>query len=94
MKKLKTASQILDKKYGEIGTESRDQFTEEAYTYYLSVILKDRRKELKLTQEDVAQKVGKKRPYISRVENGEDVRISNFVQIARVLGLNFELKPI
>ena len=94
MKKLKTASQILDKKYGKMGTSSRDEFTEEAYAYYLSVILKDRRKELKLTQEDVAQKVGKKRPYISRVENGEDVRISNFVQIARVLGLNFELKPI
>jgi DNA-binding XRE family transcriptional regulator len=94
MKKLKTASQILDKKYGKIGTESREKFTEEAYAFYLSVILKDRRKELKLTQEDVAQKVGKKRPYISRVENGEDVRISNFVQIARVLGLNFELKPI
>jgi DNA-binding XRE family transcriptional regulator len=93
MKKLKTARQILDKKYGEIGTKSREDFTEEAYAFYLSEILKSRRKELKMTQEDVAQKVGKKRPYISRVENGEDVRISNFVQIARVLGLNLELKP-
>jgi len=93
MKKLKTARQILDKKYGEIGTKSREDFTEEAYVFYLSEILKSRRKELKMTQEDVAQKVGKKRPYISRVENGEDVRISNFVQIARVLGLNLELKP-
>lgn len=93
MKKLKTANQILDKKYGKIGSESRGKFTEKAYAFYLSEILKERRKELKMTQEDVAQKVGKKRPYISRVENGEDVRISNFVQIARVLGLNFELKP-
>ncbi len=93
MKKLKTANQILDKKYGKIGSKSRAKFSNKAYAFYLSEILKERRKELKLTQEDVAQKVGKKRPYISRVENGEDVRISNFVQIARVLGLNFELKP-
>lgn len=93
MKKLKTANEILDKKYGKSGTTKRKKFTEKAYAYYLSEILKERRKELKMTQEDVAQKVGKKRPYISRVENGEDVRISNFVQIARVLGLNFELRP-
>ena len=45
------------------------------------------------SQEELAIKVGKKRPYISRVENGEDLRISNFIQIANVLGLNFELKP-
>ncbi len=93
MKKLKTANEILDKKYGKIGSNSRAKFTEEAYAYYLSEVLKNRRKELKLTQEELAQKVGKKRPYISRVENGEDVRISNFIQIARVLGLNFELRP-
>lgn len=60
----------------------------------LSEILKQRRKELKMTQEELAAKLGKKRPYISRVENGEDVRISNFVQIARVLGLGFDLRPI
>jgi len=41
----------------------------------------------------LAKKVGKKRPYISRVENGEDVRISNFVQIALALNLNFDLQP-
>jgi transcriptional regulator with XRE-family HTH domain len=48
--------------------------------------------QLKWSQEELAIKVGKKRPYISRVENGEDLRISNFIQIANVLGLNFELK--
>ena len=47
MSKLKTASQILDKKYGKVGTERRTKFTEEAYTYYFSEILKSRRKELK-----------------------------------------------
>jgi len=94
IKKLKTAKQLLDNEFGKQGTESRKKFKEEAYSYYLSEILKSRRLELKLSQEELAQKVGKKRPYISRVENGEDVRISNFVQIALALNLNFDLQPI
>ena len=94
IKKLKTAKQLLENEFGKTGTESRKKFKEEAYSYYLSEILKSRRLELKLSQEDLAKKVGKKRPYISRVENGEDVRISNFVQIAMALNLNFDLQPI
>ena len=94
MSKLLTAKEYLSKEIGKEGSKARETFNEKAYSYYLSEILKSRRKELKWTQEELAQKVGKKRPYISRVENGEDVRISNFVQIANVLGLNFELKPI
>jgi len=35
-----------------------------------------------MSQEDLAEKVGKKRPYISRVENGEDIRLSNFALLA------------
>jgi len=93
MSRLKSANKILDKKFGKTGSKKREKFREEAYAFYLSEILKDRRKQLKLSQEDVAKKVGKKRPYISRVENGEDVRISNFVQIANALGLSFDLKP-
>ena len=88
------ASKYLDKKYGKKGTKTREDFTEKAYAYYLSEILKSRRKELELSQEDVAKLVGKKRPYISRVENGEDVRISNFMQIANALKLNLELVPV
>jgi len=94
LKKLKTAKQLLDKEFGKDGTVSRKVFKEKAYSFYLSEILKSRRLELKLSQEQLAKKVGKKRPYISRVENGEDVRISNFVQIAMALDLNFDLRPV
>ena len=94
LKKLTTAKQLLEKEFGKEGSETRKTFKEEAYSYYLSEILKSRRLELKLSQEELAIKVGKKRPYISRVENGEDVRISNFVKIAMALNLNFDLQPI
>lgn len=94
LNKLTTAKQLLEREHGKEGTESRKKFKEEAYSYYLSEILKSRRIELKLSQEELAKKVGKKRPYISRVENGEDVRISNFVQIAMALNLNLDLQPV
>ena len=89
--KLIDAQDLLDEKYGKEGTESRHLFKEKAYTYYLSEVLRARRKELKLSQQELANKIGKQRPYISRVENGEDVRLSNFIQIANALGLNLHL---
>ncbi len=88
-----TAKEFLKKEIGDCGSHEREKFKEESYAYYLSEILRSRRKQLKWSQEELAIKVGKKRTYISRVENGEDLRISNFIQIANVLGLNFELKP-
>ena len=94
LNKLTTSKQLLEREFGKEGSETRKKFKEEAYSYYLSEILKSRRLELKLSQEELAIKVGKKRPYISRVENGEDVRISNFVKIAMALNLNFDLQPI
>ncbi len=93
MNKIYKASEILNKEVGEEGSEKREKFKEDAYSYYLSEILKSRRKQLKLSQQELANIVGKKRPYISRVENGEDVRLSNFLQIANALGLNFKLIP-
>ncbi len=91
MNKLIEASEILDKEFGKEGSKTRNKFKEDSYTYYLSEILRSRRKELKLSQKELAHKIGKQRPYISRVENGEDLRLSNFIQIATALGLNFNL---
>lgn len=91
MKKLKTAKEILDNKYGEIGTERRTKFSEEAYLWYIGEILRSRRKELNLTQEELALKIGKSRPYISRIENGGDIEISNLLLLSHALDLKLEL---
>jgi len=94
MNNLIDAANYLDKKIGIEGSEERATFKDEAYAYYFGEVLKKRRKSLKLSQEELALIVGKQRPYISRIENGEDVRISNLVQIAKALGLTFELKEV
>jgi len=91
MKTLIKAKDIIEKRYGKEGSESREQFREQAFSYYFGEIIKNRRKELKLSQNELAEMVGKKRPYISRIENGEDIRLSNFALIANALNLNIQL---
>ncbi len=91
MKKSISAKELLSKRFGEEGTESRTKFKETAFAYYFGEILRNRRKELHMSQEELAQLVGKKRPYISRVENGEDIQLSNFAQIASALNLSIDI---
>lgn len=83
----------LDNKYGKLGTESRDAFIEESNAYYYGELLRDRRKQLKLSQAELAQKIGKTRPYISQVENGRDLQLSNLVTIANALKMSIKLVP-
>ncbi|WP_139856747.1 helix-turn-helix domain-containing protein [Aequorivita sinensis] len=92
MGKSINAKELIANRYGKEGTKEREKFRENAFSYYFGEIIKSRRKELHMSQEDLADKVGKKRPYISRIENGEDIRLSNFALIANALGLSIELK--
>lgn len=85
------AKDLLSKRYGNKGTDSREIFRESAYSYYFGEIIRNRRKELKMSQERLAEVVGKKRPYISRIENGKDVRISNLLLVANALDLTIQL---
>lgn len=54
-------------------------------------ILRSRRKELNLTQEELAEKIGKKRAYIARIEKGEtDMQLSSFISISQALGIKLK----
>lgn len=88
--KLIDSETVLTEKYGAPGTESRRAFDEKARAYYYGVILRDRRKELKMTQKELAEKVGTARSYIARVERGEtDMQLSSFLRIADALRISF-----
>ena len=90
--KLYNAGELLDSKYGKEETESRTEFNKEAIAFYYGTILKERRRELNLTQESLAEKVGLERSYIAKIEKGKtDIQISSFVRIAQALGLNISL---
>ena len=51
-------------------------------------MLKDARKEAKITQEQLAEKTGTKKSYISRIENGKgNIQLSTLIRIFEI-GLN------
>jgi DNA-binding XRE family transcriptional regulator len=82
VRKAKNFDELLDIKYGKIGTEKRDNFEERAQYFVISEILKDARKEAKMTQEQLAEKIGTKKSYISRLENGKcDIQLSTLYRI-------------
>lgn len=82
IKNAKTFDELLDLKYGKIGEKERDAFEEKAQYFVISEMLKEARKEAKLTQEQLAQKVGTKKSYISRLENGKcDIQLSTLYRI-------------
>jgi HTH-type transcriptional regulator / antitoxin HipB len=74
--------ELLDIKYGKLGTERRDTFEEKAQYFVISEMLKEARKEANMTQEQLAEKVGTKKSYISRLENGKcDIQLSTLYRI-------------
>ncbi|PID95610.1 MAG: transcriptional regulator [Bacteroidetes bacterium] len=90
--KLLSVNEELDKKYGKTGTVSRTEFHEKAMAWYYGEILREKRKELKLTQMQLAEKTGLKRTYISRIEQGKtDIQLSSLLRISEALGLSFKL---
>lgn len=86
------AESILSKSIGEKGSETRAAFDAKAKAWYYGEILRNRRKELQLTQKELAERVGKERTYINRIEKGEtDMQLSSFIQIAEALGISLRL---
>ena len=66
----------------------------EAYAYYMGQILKDVRKNEKLTQKELAQRVGVHKSYISKIEKGIiEPDMTMFFRIASALGRTVELIP-
>ncbi|MEZ4890079.1 MAG: helix-turn-helix domain-containing protein [Crocinitomicaceae bacterium] len=82
IRNAKNFDELLDIKYGKIGTEKRDKFEEKAQYFVISEMLKEARKEANLTQEQLAERVGTKKSYISRLENGKcDIQLSTLYRI-------------
>lgn len=82
----------LDKKYGPEGSPSRKEFQAKAEAWYYAELLRDERKRQKLTQQQLGERIGKKREYISALEQGQtDMQLSTFMLIANALGLRFSL---
>jgi ribosome-binding protein aMBF1 (putative translation factor) len=90
--KLSTTEDLLTEQYGEKGTPSRIEFESKSRAWYYAEILKQARRSAHISQQQLADKLGKKREYIALLEKGEtDMQLSTFIMISETLGLKFAL---
>ena len=83
---------MLNAEYGERGSERREKFEVDAETFCLAECLKEQRRLAGLTQEQLAEKIGTKKSYISKIENGHtDIQLSTLFRIFNGLGKHVSL---
>ena len=51
---------MMDAEFGKVGTPEREDFRKEAYSYSMGQIIYDARKKEKITQTELAQRIGTK----------------------------------
>ena len=86
----------LKKRYGKIGSKKRTEFEIKAKAFAIGEIIKEERRLAKMTQEELAQKTGTRKSFISRIENGHsDVQLSTLYRLFELgLGrkINFSIQ--
>jgi len=81
-KNISSFDELIDLKYGQRGSYEREIFEQGAQSFILSESIKAARRQAKLTQEQLAVKIGTKKSYISRLENGKsDIQLSTLRRI-------------
>ena len=92
---IKTFDELIEREHGKIGSDSRNAYEERAIMFIVSEMLKEARKEANLTQQQLAEKTGTKKSYISKIENGKgNIQLSTLIRIFekglnRRIGLTF-----
>ncbi len=83
----------INKTYGKKGTKRRNQYDEGFETFKIGVLIAEARKKQNLTQQELAEKIGTTKNYISRIENdASDIRLSTLIRIIKEgLGGNLQL---
>ena len=83
---------VLDARYGKEGTPERIKFEEDAYAYYTGLILRDARKDAKVSQAELARRTQTTKSYISRIENGVIIpSVAVFYRMIAALGMTVEI---
>jgi len=92
-KNLKSLDQFIEDQYGNRGTSKREKFEKGYEEFKLGVLLQQARLEKGLTQEQLAEKTGTNKGYISKIENNiKEARLSTLQRIIEVgLGGKLEL---
>ncbi len=81
-KAITTFDEHLDSRYGEIGTSKRTDFEIKAKAFAIGEVIREERRLASMTQEQLAEKTGTKKSFISRIENGHsDIQLSTLYKL-------------
>ncbi|OFY66642.1 MAG: transcriptional regulator [Bacteroidetes bacterium RIFCSPLOWO2_02_FULL_36_8] len=94
MKNITTFDEHLDSRYGKIGTIKRTNFEIKAKAFAIGEVIKEERQSSSMTQEQLADKTGTKKSFISRIENGHsDIQLSTLYRLLELgLGRKISLR--
>ena len=88
---IRTIDEFADEKFGTLKTRRRNEVEQGFEEFKLGFMIQKARKKKGLTQQELADKCGTNKAYISRVENDiKDVRLSTLRKIVES-GLGVEL---
>ncbi len=80
--KIVTFEAHLDREYGARGTKKREKYEHGFEAFKLGVMLQELRAKNNMTQQQLAEKCGTTKNYISRIENdASDIRLSTLMRI-------------
>lgn len=83
---------VIDARFGAEGTLERTKAEEDAVAFFTAQILRDTRREAKVTQTELAQRLNTTKSYISRIENGLITpSVAMFYRIINALGMQVEI---
>ncbi|HOZ15111.1 MAG TPA: helix-turn-helix transcriptional regulator [Tenuifilaceae bacterium] len=90
---LKSLDEFIEEQYGKRGTNKREKFEKEFEAFKLGVLIQQARLEKGMTQEELAEKCGTNKGYISKIENNvKEVRLSTLQRIVEIgLGGHLDL---
>ena len=92
---LTPIEELITEDFGAVGTPEREQFDMECDAFIIGEQLKEERRKAGLTQEQLADRIGTKKSFISRVERGRaDIQLSTLVKLFRGVGRRISVRVI
>ena len=86
---------LITEDFGPIGSPQRDQCEMECDAFIIGQQLKEERLRAGLIQEQLADRIGTKKSFISRVEKGRaDIQLSTLVKLFRGLGRRISVRVL
>ena len=86
-KNLITLEEFKEKNYGKPGTKERDELEAGYEAFKIGALIHDTRLELGMTQEELAERVGTTKSYISKIEN--NIKESRISTLQKIIELGF-----